>query len=41
MGGKGTPHRPITLTCMEPTLKSAVNFMKFIQDVCMDETKNF
>jgi len=28
-GGRGTPHRPIFLTCMETTLKSATIFMKF------------
>ena len=44
-GGRGTPHRPIFLTCMETTLKSGAIVMKFTQDVCMDEkifwTKNF
>ena len=32
-----THHRPIFLTCMEPTLESATILMKFTQDVCMDE----
>ena len=43
-GGRGTPHRPIFLTCMEPTIKSNAILMKFTQDVVMDEkisqTKN-
>jgi len=28
-GARGTPHRPIFLTCMENTLKNATIFMKF------------
>ena len=28
-GGTGTPHRPIFLICIEPTLKGAAIFMKF------------
>ena len=37
MGGRGTPHTPIFLTCMEPPLKICVILMKFTQDVYMDE----
>ena len=43
--GRDTPHRPIFLPFMEPTLKSVAILMKFTQDVCMDEkiswTKHF
>ena len=43
--GEGYPHRPTFLTCMETTLKIGAIYMKFAQDVCMDEkifwTKNF
>ena len=45
MGGRCAPHRPISFTCMAPTTKSAPIFMKFTQNVWMDEkiswTKNF
>ena len=44
-GGRGTPHRPKCLTCMESTLKSGATLMKFTQDVYMGVkiswTKNF
>ena len=45
VGGRGTPHRPIFLTCMEHTLKSWAILMKFTQNVYIDEEifqiKNF
>jgi len=36
--GEGHPHRPIFLTYMELTLKSAAILIKFTQDACMDES---
>ena len=40
-GRRGTPHRPIFLTCMDPTLESAAILMKFTHNVWMNEKRSW